>query len=74
MFMNINWTEKELKVIKDLSEKLELTEEQVIRQSLRIYQVVSEGLFRLEEVNPRPKMSSFHKESAHYEIKEDSEE
>lgn len=51
------WDEKELKVIADLSYKLDISEEAVMRAALRTYQMVQFGLFELPEINPKSKLA-----------------
>ena len=49
------WSERELSVIKELSAKLDISEAQVLRQGLRLYQLQVEGLIRVVDAHPELK-------------------
>jgi len=49
--MNIDWTTKEQKAIEELSKKQELTQQQILRQALRLYQGVCFGIFKIESID-----------------------
>jgi hypothetical protein len=55
--VNINFTQKELEVLDELSARSELSPEQVLRQALRVYQAISLGVLEVKERNPMPKLN-----------------
>ena len=52
MKVHIDLTDAESKVLIDLSDKLDLSPNQVMRQALRQYQSVQKGSWTIIEVNP----------------------
>lgn len=54
--MNIDLTLEELEVLDKLANKLNLSYQNVLRQALRIYQLIDSGHSKLVETNPLPMM------------------
>ena len=53
--MNINFTEQEVQAIKEMAQKLELPEERVVVQALRLYQLYVNGKVTIENTIPSKK-------------------
>lgn len=61
--MNIEFTEQELEVINDLSERLGLAPEQVIRQGLRLYQATTLGRLKIVDTSGLSKADKVQREA-----------
>ena len=57
MEIKINLNDKEYKALQELSKAMDLPEEKILIQGLRLYQCISLGKYQLREINPLPKMN-----------------
>src|SRR6266436_2477992 len=53
----LDWSAREWAVIQSIADKQDISPIAVIRQSLRVYQLIAEGHSKLVEINPQPKMA-----------------